>query len=366
MPVYRDDTTTPGVDEGAQPGDTISFKINGYPAAPLGPDTPVWTSNGALKQVNLAALTSVTLHIKLNSSWNLMSFNVTPLISDVATVLTTVNGLYSVVLGYDRGGLSYYPILPPEMNTLKTMDPKHGYWIKMGQVATLTIAGVPVSATMPLSMNTSWNLVGYLPNASLPVTAALASINGLYSVVLGYDQGALSYYPILPPQMNTLKTMDPRHGYWIRMTGPGTLVYPAGSLASQGSASRVGATSGVTPTNEWVNFYSQNTTLNGQPVPAGAVIGAYDPQGVKCGEFAVSDVGWYGVMPVYRDDPDTPGDEGALPGDTISFRINGIPAATLGPDAAIWTGNGDLKQVNLRAPGVSIYLPLVLKAFGGP
>jgi hypothetical protein len=107
--------------------------------------------------------------------------------------------------------------------------------------------------------------------------------------------------------------------------------------------------SSVKPTNEWVNFYSQNTILNGQPVPVGTLIEAFDPQGTKCGETIVNHVGWYGLLPCYRDDPDTPEDEGAMPGDTIAFRIAGSPATAGGPDAPQWTSNGDIREVNLVA-----------------
>jgi hypothetical protein len=49
-----------------------------------------------------------TRQISLSVGWNLISFNVLRPTSDVATVLASIAGLYSVVLGYDRGGLSYY------------------------------------------------------------------------------------------------------------------------------------------------------------------------------------------------------------------------------------------------------------------
>jgi hypothetical protein len=54
-------------------------------------------------------------------------------------------------------------------------------------------------------------------------------------------------------------------------------------------------------------------------------------------------------MAVYGDDPHTPADEGAEPGDHISFTVNGRPALELGPDPAMWTGNGDRWEVNLGA-----------------
>ena len=58
----------------------------------------------------------------------------------------------------------------------------------------------------------------------------------------------------------------------------------------------------VVATSDWCDFYSTSSTLDGAPVPAGAVIDAYDPQGVHCGTFTVATAGVWGVMHVYADD----------------------------------------------------------------
>ena len=108
----------------------------------------------------------------------------------------------------------------------------------------------------------------------------------------------------------------------------------------------------VIPTNEWVSFWGDNCVVNGfdVPVPVGAVVRAYDPQGTLCGQFTVTTEGTYGLMPVYRDDSTTEIDEGADPGDTISFSVNNVPVDSVtGPDSPAWTSNGDIKKVNLNA-----------------
>ncbi len=104
------------------------------------------------------------------------------------------------------------------------------------------------------------------------------------------------------------------------------------------------------PGPEWVNFYSANTTFLDQPIPAGAVIEAFDTQHVKCGQFTVTDEGKYGYLACLRDDATTLEDDGADPGDVITFTINGLPAVASGPDDPIWTSHGDLLEVNLGVP----------------
>jgi hypothetical protein len=115
----------------------------------------------------------------------------------------------------------------------------------------------------------------------------------------------------------------------------------------------------VIPTNTWVDFYSLNSTYLGQPVPAGAYVAIFDPQGVQCAEFTVTTPGRYGIMPCYGDDPSTPGtDEGAVPGDVLQFKINGRVAKTeaialngvpVPPTTVVtWISWGNLWQVNLH------------------
>ncbi|MBU1682895.1 T9SS type A sorting domain-containing protein [Patescibacteria group bacterium] len=114
----------------------------------------------------------------------------------------------------------------------------------------------------------------------------------------------------------------------------------------------------VTPTNEWVNFFSATSTFNGQPISVGSIVSAYDSDGILCGSFEVHTTGQYGFLAVYRDDSYTSGiDEGAEPGDTLTFFINNHIALVQGPGAPIWTANGDVVELNLEA--LSNYPPVI-------
>jgi len=229
MPVYRDDDTTPE-DDGAHPGDVIRFVVNANPAIPMGPDDRIWTQNGDIFEVNLFGGPVIHRTMLLPAGWNLISFDVMPLDPEVADALSSINGKYSRVLSFDcdAGAQSYYPSLPPGINTLVTMDPWHGYWIEMTEAAHLTVVGIEVPDDTPMELCAGYNLVSYLPDIPLPVGDALISIDGNYESVMGFDPilGALSYYPGLPPILNTLTHMEPGYGYWIKMLIPDTLIYP--------------------------------------------------------------------------------------------------------------------------------------------
>jgi len=126
-------------------------------------------------------------------------------------------------------------------------------------------------------------------------------------------------------------------------------VSPAGPTPTASAPNTSYVTGSLVPTNSWMNFYGLECTLDGQPLPAGTVITVRDPEGILCGEFTVTQVGRYGLMPVYGDELSTATKEGPAPGDSLDFYINGIKATVTGPDESVWTAMGDLKQVNLTA-----------------
>jgi hypothetical protein len=95
----------------------------------------------------------------------------------------------------------------------------------------------------------------------------------------------------------------------------------------------------ITPTNEWINLFCADPMIDGVPLQTGDTVAAYDPDGIICGIDIVRDNGSFGFMPVYRDDIFTEDDEGADPGDTITFRVNGVVANPV--PAVVWTANGD-------------------------
>jgi hypothetical protein len=102
------------------------------------------------------------------------------------------------------------------------------------------------------------------------------------------------------------------------------------------------------PTPWFVDFAGEQSTLYGQPLPAGAVVRAYDPSGVLAGRAEVTVSGWY-LMAVYGDDCMTKIDEGAQSGDTIAFTVDGHLAVPRGPDAPVWTEAGSLVHIELVA-----------------
>ncbi len=57
--------------------------------------------------------------------------------------------------------------------------------------------------------------------------------------------------------------------------------------------------------------------------PKGTVIDVLDTQGTVCGSFTLEDPGFYGYLSCRGDDPSTAVDEGASPGENITFAVDG-------------------------------------------
>ncbi|MFQ5857870.1 MAG: FG-GAP-like repeat-containing protein, partial [Anaerolineae bacterium] len=366
------------------------------------------------------------LDIPLAESCNLISGWVNPFTTDIGVVQRPISGTYVVIQGFDQGALVHYPDLPPAVNTLKDMDAEHGYWVKTvssnqlsvnsnqlsvnsdqlsvnsnqlsvisdqssqttdhrslitdnwslitdhwSAVATLRLVGTAFPENRPLELDAGWNLVSFLSRNEMGVIEGLRSIDGEYTAVLGFEQGALSYYPHLEPHFNTLWALQPLHGYWLKMTQESTLRYPRTQPDTAGVAELAGAdpdarrrallarqaelATGVQTTNTWVNFYGPARLADGKPAPEGALVQVFDADGVPCGAGIVTEPGLYGLLACYGDDPTTPADKGARPGDTVRLTVDGQELGT-----AVWTAHGDLQWVPLGpAPVWRVWMPMI-------
>lgn len=78
----------------------------------------------------------------------------------------------------------------------------------------------------------------------------------------------------------------------------------------------------------WLLFYGDGD-YRGTGIPVGTKVRAYDPDGVLCGETVVTQLGNYGFLACYFDDPNTEDDEGIEPGDTVRFTFDGHDAGSI-------------------------------------
>jgi hypothetical protein len=356
MPIYRDDVWSPALDEGAEPGDLISFMINDAEVF-TNPEV-YWTANGASFEV-CDFFTCKTIHLK--EGWNLISwnFNYSASIEDFVAKFGD-DFCLDVIMSFESGAMTYDPLLP-EYSTLDHVDYYHGYWIRMHCDWDIEICGQRIDEEEYIPIETGWNLVSYWPEDPLPVQDAIASILQCTEAVIGFDDGALIWLPGKEP-FCTLLEMEELLGYWIKSSCDGSLTYPGwvGGMPSFAGSSGVsfGKHAGsVAPSRSWMSIYGSNLTFDGALLDDNSVIEAYGPSGSLCGTGLYTN-GKLRFTAIYgRDKFDSETASYPTIGDLVSIRVNGVRAY---PDVA-WTGDGasvGISELKSSSGGLSGALPL--------
>jgi hypothetical protein len=218
-----------------------------------------------------------TQEIALNEGWNLASTFLQPqnaatgpVFSSIGEELLKVKNLFQ----------SYDPTFPEEFNTLKSLTDGQGYWVRVSEADTWTVQGTqldPGGVLIPLK--TGWNLIGCTCSSpQAPAEAFQLILNDVEKVKNIFE----SYDPNLDPVFNTLNTIEPGQGYWIKVKNDIDFYYNCSSNnISELSAELKTEEKKNTLPKEWqAKKYTNSTiaygevTLNGQPIQNGT-IGAF-------------------------------------------------------------------------------------------
>jgi len=353
MRIYGEDITATPPIPGMRAGELVIFRVNGAPAVA----TPLlyWQADYSTHKVDLNAGSIEGQLVLMNPGWNLISFRLDPPVPTVRQVLDSVDGRYDRVLG-ETG--AYAPSIPDVYNTLKELHPGLGYYVRVTgtTAATALIEGLTMPVTTPISLHPGWNWIGYLPEVTLPISQALQSIDGQYQRVLSLDK---TFDPTLPGY-STLRFMEPEKGYLIYANQAITLVYPTESvmLNVETQSKSDMACVGVSPTPQFTLVYGE-LLINEKPAPVGSRVEVLTPRGDIAGCFVLESPGGVGLMHVYgADDTASPPINGFREGETLVFRVNGIPVVTA---PLMWRDDWSPHPVSLEADHIHIYLPLVIR-----
>ncbi|MDP7552833.1 MAG: hypothetical protein QF791_06515, partial [Nitrospinaceae bacterium] len=172
---------------------------------------------------------------------------------------------------------SYDPSIPSFLNTLSSLSGKDGYWLKVNEAVTLDVDGtVPTGAS--ISVKSGWNLVGYPRSSGEGASDELTSLG---STVVQIKNLQSSYDPSIPSFLNTLSTMAPGSGYWLKVTEEGT--WTVGSVSESGSGRGLGkmgpvAKMGWGPVVVYPHVSAtvlSEVSVGGKRVSEGSVVGAF-------------------------------------------------------------------------------------------
>ena len=327
--IYADDIYTADVDEGADPGDLMWIHINGVA---VDPDSPlIWTENGAVFMVcDFTIVPDETcIAFDLDAGWHLISWNVA-YSDDIGNAIADISECVDVVLGFDRGGLTYDPALP-EFSTLGSVDYHHGYWLRVSCPVSFEICGGIISPNEAIMVYSGWNLVSYWPEDVLPVDDGFASLLATDNLLVayGFDGAAADYIPG-DPLHQSLDYLYPGFGYWVKVINDDMLEYPGfsgGTFATPRGDNRgsLAASVGVAPSRNWMSVYGANLEVDGTPVRSGATVEVFTEKGVLCGSGVYND-GILKFTSIYGYDAEN--DRYPKNGDQLNVRIDGERVAS--------------------------------------
>ena len=121
------------------------------------------------------------------------------------------------------------------LGTLDTLGNKSMYIYRADEPDTLKMLGNLIDpATTPIQTVAGWNWIGYVPNYSLPVNDALASLPAQTGDLIKSQLSFAQYINADFGWIGNLKYMSPPNGYQIKLAAPGTLIYPPASINMNG------------------------------------------------------------------------------------------------------------------------------------
>ena len=225
--------------------------------------------------VVVTVLPSATQTLSLKAGWNLVSFYVEASDMATATVLSPISAKLSQIKNLSE---LYDPSVDSALNTLASLDVRDGYWLNVTEDVSLQVTGiVPSSSSIPV--NSGWNLVGY-PRATGASPAD--ELTSLGNSVLQVKNLTESYDPDNPTFLNTMTTMTPWLGYWLKVTADGT--WSLGQADDHGGNRDIAKAQPTPLGPDWgrVKVFPNlgatvlaRVTIEGLPAPANSVVGAF-------------------------------------------------------------------------------------------
>jgi len=216
----------------------------------------------------------IELAMDLLSGWSQVSFNIQLDNAAPEAVFASILPAIEQVVSTDHG--TFDPTLPPVLNSLKSLRTGKGYWIKMKSRESLVSRGAPVALeSTPVSVGAGWNHIGYLPNVGGSIRQILSAplAQGKIERITGLDG---VFDPASPDVFNSMTSMHPGRGYWLKAKSAFTFTYeaPASAIAAMVWSSTDPFGNPVAYPNPQMAVVGK-VTLDGQPVPAGDVIAAH-------------------------------------------------------------------------------------------
>ena len=249
--------------------------------------------------------------VVLLQGWNGLSSYLNPVDENIVNMMSPISN--ELIILRNLTGV-YWP--GAGINTLVTWDTTSGYVSKVSQDAVLTVTGSAL-ASRTLTLNPGWHII---PMLSSTATATASLFNVPQVMLVKEIAGAGVYWPSMG--INTLMLLNPGESYYVYVTAPVTISYPAKSAPVGGKAGTKYSPGNspwpvVEPT-PGSHLVAVSKAVSSQ-FNTGDVIGAFNSNGVCVGYTTIS--GTEQVIAIYADDPTTPEVDGMVEGELITYRI---------------------------------------------
>lgn len=163
--------------------------------------------------------------VPLGFGWNWLSFNLEFPNPDLDSALVSLQFPQNDLMK-GQNAFSVYVNNGGWLGSLNTLGNNAMYIYRADQPDTLQMLGNVLNpATTPIPVVAGWNWIGYIPNYSLPINEALSSLSAHTGDLI---KSQVSFAQYIDPfgWIGNLKFMQPPNGYQVKLSAPGTLIYP--------------------------------------------------------------------------------------------------------------------------------------------
>ncbi|MEA3444615.1 MAG: hypothetical protein U9R19_07790 [Bacteroidota bacterium] len=182
------------------------------------PNTGFYNVNGMSALLSLSSSSVDSQLVGLVQGWSIISTYIEAFELSTDSIFAPV--INEIIILKNGDGDVFWP---PYLNMIGDLQVEQGYQVYMSSLQTLPVYGfavIPQNIQIPLSQN--WSIISYLRVSPGNVAQMLSSLGNL--VIIVKNGNGMVYWP---PFINDIGNMLPGQGYQIKLSSPGTLVYPA-------------------------------------------------------------------------------------------------------------------------------------------
>jgi hypothetical protein len=214
-------------------GETIKFQIWDASDCKLyayAMETFTFKANDVKGTINSAIIlhTNTTLlrKIFLNLGWNWISMNLDLTPNTTNGALSSLSSPTGATIKSQGPFSQYSSIAGSWLGSLTSLVPTRLYQYHALSRDSLSIIGNYINPVLrPITLDTGWNWIGYLPTQSLKVNDALATVNAANGDIIK-SQLHFAQYLAGTGWVGNLKTMNAPNGYLLKLANNGVLTYP--------------------------------------------------------------------------------------------------------------------------------------------